>query len=261
MSNFFLLNESIELVKYNEFVLGMSELVAIDSEKEDVFIKHDSIYELVIIEQLYSNYGGFTEQAISKYIEQLNPSETYIPTEIAFDDLFPDDSNAFLGIDFSSTNILSAKQIINNSIYKEFIDSNLWNVTFRNLWSKRDKLFPNIILCGEVEEQISKIGNSGYFNQIVQRLRDFNMAISEWKSGVFNYRDINNRFPLRISPESDRTMDRFGNERICNLPNGGTALFMLHIKTGDLRFHFYPDNTNRKVYVGYIGPHLNTVTN
>jgi hypothetical protein len=261
MSNFFVLNVSIELVIYDEFILGMSELVAIDREKEDVFIKHDSIYELVIIDQLYSKFGGFTEQAISKYIEQLNRSETYIPTEIAFDDLFPDDSNAFLGIDFSSTNISPTKQIINNTIYKEFVAANLWTVTYRNLWSKRDKLFPNIILCGDVEEQISKIGNSAYFNQIVERLREFNNAIEQWTSGEFNYREINNRFPLRISPESDRTMDRFGNERICRFPNGGTAKFILHIKTGDLRFHFFPDTTSRKVYIGYIGPHLTTVTN
>lgn len=261
MSNFFLLNESIELAKYDEFVFGISELVSIDRGKEDIFLKHNSIYDLKVIDQLYSKIGGFTEQAISKYIEQLNLSEVYMPTENIFDNQFPFDSNAFLGIDFSKTTISSSRHIINDSTYKRFSDANLWNVTFRNLWSKRDKLFPNLILCGEVEEQISKIGNSGYFNQIVQRLRDFNIAINQWTSGEFNYRDINNRFPLRISPESDRTMDRFGNERICSFPNGGTASFMLHIKTGDLRFHFYPDNTNRKVYVGYIGPHLNTVTN
>lgn len=260
MSNFFLLNESIELVKYDEFVLGLSELVAIDSEKEDVFIKHDSIYELVNIELLYSNFG-FTEQAISKFIEQLNRSETYISTEIAFDDLFPDDSNAFLGIDFSSTNILSTKQIISNTIYKAFVDANLWNVTFRNLWSKRDKLFPNLILCGEVEDQVSRIGNSGHFNQIIERLKEFNRAVKSWDKGVFNYADINKNYSIRISPESDLTISRYGSERIFRLPNGGTECFILHIKTGDLRFHFFPDNATRKVYIGYIGPHLKTVSN
>jgi hypothetical protein len=56
-------------------------------------------------------------------------------------------------------------------------------------------------------------------------------------------------------------MSSYGNERIFQMPSGGTEIFELHIKTGDLRFHFYPDNKNFKIFVGYIGPHLNTISN
>ena len=43
-------------------------------------------------------------------------------------------------------------------------------------------------------------------------------------------------------------------ERMFKLPNGRTECFELHIKTGNLRFHFFPENL--KIYIGYIGVHL-----
>ena len=46
--------------------------------------------------------------------------------------------------------------------------------------------------------------------------------------------------------------------RLFKLPNGKTECFELHIKTGDLRFHFFPDNNSLKIYIGYIGTHLPT---
>lgn len=261
MNNFFLLNEAIDLDDYDTFIEGMSELVAIDKEQVDVFLKHESLWNIPIINQLYANFGGFAEQAIYKYIEQLQPTTTYISNEKVFDELFPNLDNAFLGINFSSINISKERQIIDEAKYKEFCKAVLWQVTYRNLWSKREKLFPNLILCGEVREQIEMIGNSGHFNQIIERLKELNSAIANWTQGSFNYNHINQTTSLRISPESDQTMRKFGSERVFSLPNGGTETFELHIKTGDLRFHFLPDNVNRKVFIGYIGSHLNTISN
>lgn len=261
MNNFFLLNEAIDLTNYDAFIEGMSELVAINKEQEDAFLKHESLWNIPIINQLYANFGGFAEQAIYKYIEQLQPTTTYISNEEVFEELFPNLNNAFLGINFSSINISEERQIIDEAKYKEFCKAVLWQVTYRNLWSKREKLFPNLVLCGEVREQIEMIGNSGHFNQIIDRLKELNLAVGNWSQGSFNYNHINQTTSLRISPESDQTMRKFGSERVFSLPNGGTATFELHIKTGDLRFHFLPDNVNRKVIIGYIGSHLSTISN
>lgn len=261
MSNFFLLNEAINLSDVNVFKDGMAELVSIKKEKEDLFLKHESIYNLPIYEKLCINYGGLEEKAISIFIEQLKVNETYINNEEQFDKLFEYMSNAFLGINFLDTTIERNNQISNESCYLRYNEDTLWKVTFRNFWSKREKLFPRLILCGEVKEQILRIGKSSQLNQIVNRLKEFNRACEEWKSGKFNYREINKTFALTISPESPQTIAKYGNERIFSLPNGGTEHFELHIKTGDFRFHFFVDDNNRRVYIGYIGPHLSTVNN
>jgi hypothetical protein len=260
MNNFFLLNEAIDLNNLTDFKTGMSELLIIERETEDRFIKHDNVWNINIIASLYSNFGH-EEQAISKFIEQIKTVDAYINCEKVFDTTYEHMSNAFLGIEFSPTTVSAPKQIINSQTFTTFKTNTLWDVTFRNLWSKRTKLFPHLQLCGEVEEQLSKIGNSGYFKQIVDRLREFDNAVSNWSNGAFSYKDINAKYSLRISPESDKTMEKYGNERIFSLPKGGTEYFELHIKTGDLRFHFFADNQNQKVYVGYIGPHLSTVSN
>ena len=128
------------------------------------------------------------------------------------------------------------------------------------LWTKRLVFFPNLILCGEVEYQLRKIGFSKHFDQIIERLRTLNDFVAKWNKGEFNYDEINRTTNLRISPESTRTMNRFGNERKFKLPDGKREYHELHIKTGDLRFHFYPNNETKQIYIGYIGKHLNTIS-
>jgi hypothetical protein len=261
MSNFFLLNESIDVNEYNVFLNGLKELIIIQKKDDDLFLKHDSLWQLNHLNQLYMNYTSQDENAICLFIEQLKPTEIYFHNSTEFDHEYLEDDNGFLGIDFENTTIELERQVKNNENYISFNQINWDNVNFRNLWKHRSKLFPNLTLCGEVKHQILSIGNSGYFNQIVDKLKDFNNAVGNWKTGSFSYREINTSYALRISPESSGTMSKFGNERIFSIPNGGTEFFELHIKTGDLRFHFYPNEITRKVYVGYIGPHLSTISN
>lgn len=261
MSNFFLLNEAIVSKDFESFKEGMYELIGIVKEEGDEFYKHESLYSLSVYEHLCLNYGGFFEKTIAIFIEQLQMSKEYIDCEEVFDKMFAGMLNAFLGIDFSETKISQQRQINNNDSYQKFNFDNLWNVTYRTLWLKREKLFPNLILCGEVKNQISRIGESSQFNQILERLKEFDHACSSWGKAQFNYKEINKQFALRISGESEQTMASYGNERIFSLPTGGTETFELHIKTGDFRFHFYPDNKNHKVFIGYIGKHLRTVSN
>ncbi len=262
MSNFFLLNEAIQVQDYESFKDGFKEFVIIDKEAEDVFLRHDSFWQIDFLVELYNNnYQLQDETAICKFIEQLTPSENYFSNSIQIDNQFQEEHNAFLGINFNNTTIETERQIRSNTEYLTFNHNNLWNVNYRNYWNKRVKLFPNLIMCGQVQAQINAIGTSNYFNQIIEKLKIFNEAIGNWKTGNFNHREINSKYALIISPESSGTMNRYGNERIFSLPNGGTEYFEFHIKTGDLRFHFYPNNATKEVYVGYIGPHLSTISN
>ncbi len=124
------------------------------------------------------------------------------------------------------------------------------------LWEKRKDIFPNLVFCGEVENQLKSIGTSKLFNQIIDRLTVLNNYLENWNRGSFNYNEVNQKTNLRISPESTSTLNKFGTLRKFNIPSKGKVIFDLHIKTGDLRFHFYPDNESKKVYIGYIGKHL-----
>ena len=262
MSQFFLLNEAVETTNYEKFVNGMSALVAIKKEEEHAFFRHNTFWHLEILNKLYENSSGFTEKVIYGFIESLISHDNYYTTEASIDAAYPGLLNAFLGIDFNSTVISFPKQITDDAKYKELLLADLWNISFRNLWVKRRKLFPHLTLCGEVENQLLLIGASPQFNQIVERLVEFDNAVKNWKTGSFSYKEINKTYALRISPESDSTISKFGNERLFRLPGSNMReYFFLHIKTGELRFHFYPDNVTKKVYVGYIGPHLSTVSN
>ena len=261
MNNFFLLNEAIDIKDFNAFKMGLSELVVLEKADDDLMMKHESVYSLAIMNDLYSNFG-YDEQIISTFIEQLSSTPDYIEDEVVFDTIYPNDANGFLGIDFTGVLISELKQITDSRSFASFKNRNLWDISFRNVRSKRALLFSNLTLCGEVEAQISKIGDSSFLNQIVDRLRSLDEAVAVWKkeSGDFSYKSVNRNYPLRISPESDQTMSKYGNERLFSLPNGKRVHFVLHIKTGELRFHFYADNIERNVYVGYIGPHLSIVS-
>lgn len=256
MNNFFLLNEAINVTDYNRFLDGIGELVTIEREEEDHCLKHGSVWEVAIVtNNLFSHYTE-RERTVILFFEQLTSCIHPITNEIEFDNLFPTDENAFLGIDFLGTTIPESKQIITATHFDNFKTNNLWHITPKDFWDKRTSLFPELTLCEEVEQQILNIGESTYFNQIIRILKDFNKAVKEWTYGDFNYKKMNRDHPLRISPETDQTMNKYKSQRMFSLPNGNRECFELHIKTGDLRFHFYPDNTNRKVFIAYIGTHL-----
>lgn len=126
----------------------------------------------------------------------------------------------------------------------------------KEVWERRIEFFPNLELCEEVEHQLDKIGISKMLFQIVDRLKTLNNYVKDWEKGDFDYANVNQTTNLRISPESESTIRKFGSIRKFIVPDQGKKLFDLHIKTGDLRFHFYPDNILKKVYIGYIGKHL-----
>jgi len=129
-----------------------------------------------------------------------------------------------------------------------------------DVWERRTVFFPHLTLCDELKRQLSNVGTSGHLNQIIDRLRTLDAFVEKWKSGNFDLNRLNEQTNLRVSGESSPTMQRFSGQRKFKLPDGRRETFELHIKVGDMRFHFYPDNRERKVYVGYIGPHLATVS-
>jgi hypothetical protein len=130
----------------------------------------------------------------------------------------------------------------------------------RDLWDKKHQFFPHLILCGEVEKQLTKLGiQSKYFDQIIEKLKQLDNYAKEWTEGRYSDNEVR-KYGLNVSGESLSTLNKYGTQRKFKLPNGKREIFEQHIKTGDLRFHFYPDNQTKKIYVGYIGKHLPIVS-
>ncbi|MCI0471644.1 MAG: hypothetical protein L0Y73_08310, partial [Candidatus Aminicenantes bacterium] len=129
------------------------------------------------------------------------------------------------------------------------------------LWERRGEFFPHLVLCGMVEQQLTKHYGirSKYFAQAIDRLKQLDRAAGEWSSGRLSDKDFK-RYGLNVGGESEQTMQKYGRERRFRLPDGRREFFARHVKTGDLRFHFYADEKNCTIYVGYIGPHLRIVT-
>ncbi|MBN2442783.1 MAG: hypothetical protein JXJ04_15610 [Spirochaetales bacterium] len=138
-----------------------------------------------------------------------------------------------------------------------FLDKQKRNIeNSQNLWEKRDEFLPHLLLCGQVEKALKKGINSNYLSQIINRLKSLNDYASQWTTGEFSLANLNHTTDLNCSGESQSTMNKYGSQRRFKLPDGRREYFELHIKTGDLRFHFFPDNSSHKIYVGYIGKHL-----
>jgi hypothetical protein len=237
-------------------------LVISERKGDDSFLKHDSIWNIKTIDGEFGEvvFSKLEDQFLSQIVlPKLFNAIDSIPNEIKnfeeFDSLFKI-YNAFYGINF--TGFDSKRCITDKSSYVEFRKNHLWDLTPESLWERRKVLFSRIVLCANVENDIKKIGGT-YLEQIVNKLKELDKyLVIYWTEGLFNYKDANEKAPLNISPESKKTMEqeKYYNQRLFSMPDGRKLCFDLHIKTGNLRFHFYPENG--KVYVGYIGKHLDT---
>lgn len=240
----------------------LNDLVVEERKTDDSFLKHESIWDAPTAD------GSFGEVVFTK-LENKQLSHVVLPKMFsAIDSLEKEISNfeefdalfriynAFYGIDFSDTDL--TRCVTGKAAYSEFRKKHLWELTPKSLWERREALFSNITLCASVESDVKKIGGT-YLEQILVKLKELDKyTVQYWRGGAFNYIDANAKAPLNISPESKKTMDqeRYYNQRVFSMPDGRRECFELHIKTGNLRFHFFPDNG--KIYIGYIGKHLDT---
>lgn len=179
-----------------------------------------------------------------------------LPTKKILIQEFRDKLNAFWGEIFQpkETFCLSTMEDYKTFQHKSVLD----NINTQNFWQWKDCLFEKIKFCDGVKEQIERMGSSRFFQQMVNRLVDLDNYNKTWTQGTCTPNQINGVTSLRVTNESDtiRNDKTLKSYRMFQLPNGETEYFEMHIKTGELRIHFFPLEAEHTIYIGYIGSHL-----
>jgi hypothetical protein len=265
MFNYYLLNESYVGARIAEIESSLQTLndLAVDERKsDDYFLKHESIWYVSTAEGDFADvvFSKLEDKQLSnivlpKLFNSIQSIENPIDTFAEFDALYKV-YNAFYGINFQD--LPADRCISNQEAYDRFRATNLWDITPDSLWERREALFSRVVLCPGIEKDLKAIGGT-YLDQIVNKLTALDRyAVNSWHTGNFSYLDANANTSLNISPESKKTMDheKLRNQRIFSMPDETRECFELHVKTGNLRFYFLPKDL--KIYVGYIGKHLET---
>lgn len=166
------------------------------------------------------------------------------------------DLNSFWGIHFTlnSSYCLHSKEECSKYIFES-----LWNKmsasTFNWLYLI---LLPHIIVADSALGQIESMGNSNNFGIVIEDLKKLNDFCETWTSGSFSLNDLKQKYAIDTTDESDTTKkkEKLKAYRKFNLKNLGYQYCFLHIKHGDYRLHYFPDDNKREIHIGYVGKHL-----
>ena len=260
MFNFYLANIGYENASVAELEENFKTLNVIHSAQrdEEVFLKSDAFWYIKtpngdFNEAIATFTDGQLINTVYRLLESIS-SEKDFRTLNEIENYYLQKSNAFWGAHFEEEN---DRHINTEEKYHSFKKQKIQDITKGiEIWERQSLLFERVILCPEVETQLKSVGYTG---QILEKLLILDKYCQDyWIGGSFIYNDANQRVALKISPESEPTMNDAKKKqmRMFKLPNGKTECFELHIKTGDLRFHFFPDSNSLKIYIGYIGAHL-----
>lgn len=125
-----------------------------------------------------------------------------------------------------------------------------------DLWTRKDELFPNLIFCEAVADQLQGLGTENPILQLVKnRLSELEDYCKSWTDEAFDQKNLRN-----VSPESQITLQnpKYSKERTFLCPDGQEQVFSWHAKLSfGWRIYFFP-NEQKKMIIGYVGRHLRT---
>ncbi len=123
------------------------------------------------------------------------------------------------------------------------------------LWNARERLFPSLDFCDSAGKQIQGVSNGKEFNATESSLKILQNFCESWDTAYFNIHAV-----PTAAPESKSTMQQYSEERTFLCPDGKKRVFEWHVKkfTVNWRTHFYDFPAQRRLLVGYVGPHLPT---
>ena len=139
---------------------------------------------------------------------------------------------------------------INNRIRSTVVDG-------LELWNRKDELFPNLIFCEAVREQLQNLGaKHPMLHHVKNKLSEIEDYCKSWTDEAFDPKSLKN-----VSVESPVTLQNptYSKERTFLCPDGKKQVFSWHAKLSfDWRIYFLP-NEQRRMIIGYVGCHLRTV--
>lgn len=259
MTNYFLHNVAINVQEDALFRKGMLSLNDVHQEKIDNenFFKHDSIWNLSSINQLYLNPNGDIN-VILKFIGSLASKDKHYNTDEEIDEEFPNSQNAFLGIDFTKINGISyERQVIDCESALRYRQPIQEKMTYLTFWEMREREFPFLEFSESIKEQIKELTNSTLFDKVISNLKEVNNYLAQHQLEYSSCAKIKNNASIRMSRDSEPTMQQYSDERMF-ITESGKLLFNYHIKVKDIRIYVAEKMKSNKLYVGYIGKHLRT---
>jgi len=134
----------------------------------------------------------------------------------------------------------------------------------RTIFDDRATLFPDLKFCGKTPQQLRN-WSAGHIilDQVKETLTVLNHFCEVWGNdsfpayhhGALKVLGLNHE----VSGESSTVLNkpRLRAEREFWLPCGRKEVFQNHVKLNNgFRLHFFPEPDSKKIYIGYIGPHL-----
>lgn len=192
---------------------------------------------------------------LPELLKRLAFIDVSIPDKETMDKIFLESENALWGMRFQEEKLYN---IDNSEKFKKFkYETVRKNLSRDNFGELNRIIFRNLVFSENAIDQISIVSDK-YFSQIISRLEQLDIFSASWKNGSFSIKSVNAQTSLNISDESDsvKNNEKLSRERYFVLPEIGGHYCFLHIKTGDFRFHFYPNEENHRVYIAYVGSHL-----
>ena len=168
--------------------------------------------------------------------------------------LYPDKKNCYWGAVFPRIESFYLSTVAG---YLQFRQDAVDGVSIADVWMMRHFLFPNIEFCSQTKRQFETVKKTDLFADTVDKLRKLSDFAGTWKHGDFDMEALAKT--VDASYESKVTIEQFEKEHTFKINDSiGKKVCSEHLKVDGLRVHFFPDTNEHKVYIAYIGPHLNT---
>jgi len=127
-----------------------------------------------------------------------------------------------------------------------------------SFWPLREQVFPHLLFGLDVQRQAERFSTT-LVPLMFSRLAELDARAMKWRET-----SISDRFPegsTAITGETPQTMRRYGSLRNFRGHDGVTRTFEDHMWIDrSHRIHMIRDVGTRRVEIGYIGPHLPTMT-
>lgn len=234
MRNFYLYETALIVDSVEELEEGLNNLNQIilnRNNDRDCFLCNPTIWECDTTQGLiYELFGGIVNQELQRVIPSIFSSfieqEVVYNTTTALDNDFPNDCNAFTGINFINNGIPVSRRVFNSLSYESFVKNCLKNgviQTNAEMSENLAELFPTFDFTARaIEECLNwKQQNQGLYNRLFDLFYD--ILLNPFMNGIGEtevLRHMNGVASKRIN-QAHRVTYRLENNRVTILACSG----------------------------------------